>query len=217
MIEDPFSNVVAHHQFLNNIVTLKVVDNANSEWCLVSIFRHNSLSCDINLSYLIYHTNTKYLGTLTLMGVLKMPNKPNLCILKCRKTWSTASNGATSDMCLNIRIKHGYSCINIRLVPWELLKTEAEGRGFQHLPRDLANVNALKNHVRSLLLHKNWKKKNVTFRVISCTILFRLFTDVSRMQFSRTMLVLGPGTTYLVTAAILSPRCEHIESCVAVH
>ena len=57
----------------------------------------------------------------------------------------------------NIRIKHGFSCINIRQVRLEVLKTEAEGRGFQHLPRDLANVNALKNHVRSLLLHKNWK------------------------------------------------------------
>ena len=45
-------------------------------------------------------------------------------------------------------------CINIRQVPWEVLKTEAEGRGFQHLPRDLSNVNALKKHVRSLLLHK---------------------------------------------------------------
>ena len=43
-----------------------------------------------------------------------------------------------------IGIKHGFSCINIRQVPWEVLKTEAEGRGFQHLPRDLANVNALK-------------------------------------------------------------------------
>ena len=50
-----------------------------------------------------------------------------------------------------------FSCINIRQVPREVLKTEAGGRGFQHLPRDLANVNALKNHVRSLLLHKNWK------------------------------------------------------------
>ena len=47
----------------------------------------------------------------------------------------------------NIGIKHGFSCINIRQVPWEVLKTEAEGRGFQHLPRDLVNVNALKNHV----------------------------------------------------------------------
>ena len=52
-----------------------------------------------------------------------------------------------------IGIKHGFSFINIRQVPWEVLKTEAEGRGFQHLPRDLANINALKNHVRSLL-HK---------------------------------------------------------------
>ena len=56
-----------------------------------------------------------------------------------------------------IGIKHGFSCINIRQVLWEVLKTEAEGRSFQHLPRDLAIVNSLKNHVRSLLLHKNWK------------------------------------------------------------
>ena len=58
----------------------------------------------------------------------------------------------------NIGIKHGFSyikTINIRQVQREELKTEAGGRGFQHLPRDLANVNALKNHVRSLLLHKN--------------------------------------------------------------
>ena len=65
--------------------------------------------------------------------------------------------GMISMLMLNIGIKHGFSfsCINIRQVPWEVLKTEAEGRGFQHLTRDLANVNALKNHVRSLLLHKN--------------------------------------------------------------
>ena len=54
-----------------------------------------------------------------------------------------------------IGIKHDFPCINIGQVPWEVLKTEAEGRSFQHLPRDLANVNALKNHVQSLLLHKN--------------------------------------------------------------
>ena len=41
-------------------------------------------------------------------------------------------------------IKHGFSYINIRQVPWKMLKTEAKGRGFQHLPRDLADVNALK-------------------------------------------------------------------------
>ena len=38
-----------------------------------------------------------------------------------------------------------FQCINIRRIPWEVLKTEAGGRGFQHLPRDLANVNAWKN------------------------------------------------------------------------
>ena len=55
----------------------------------------------------------------------------------------------------NIGIKHDFSCINIRQVPWEVLKTEAGGRGFQYLPRDLANNNTLKNHVQPLLLHKN--------------------------------------------------------------
>ena len=37
-----------------------------------------------------------------------------------------------------------FQCINIRQVSWEVLKTEAEGLGLQHLPRDLANVNAWK-------------------------------------------------------------------------
>ena len=37
-----------------------------------------------------------------------------------------------------------FECINIRKVPWEVLKTAAFGLGFQHLPRDLANVNAWK-------------------------------------------------------------------------
>ena len=35
-------------------------------------------------------------------------------------------------------------CINIRQVPREVLKTAASGLGFQHLPRDLANVNVWK-------------------------------------------------------------------------
>ena len=48
---------------------------------------------------------------------------------------------------LNIGIKHGISCINVCQVPREMLKTEAEGRGFQQLPRDLANFNALENNV----------------------------------------------------------------------
>ena len=50
----------------------------------------------------------------------------------------------------NKGIKHGFSCINIRQVSWEVLKTEAEGRGFQHLPRDLANVMRVLQKVFSL-------------------------------------------------------------------
>ena len=47
----------------------------------------------------------------------------------------------------NIGIKHGFSYINVCQIPREMLKTEAEGRGFQQLPRDLTNVNALENNV----------------------------------------------------------------------
>ena len=61
------------------------------------------------------------------------------------------------EIVFTIAILHDFSYINIRQVPWEVLKTEAEDRSFQHLPRDLVNVNALKNHVWLLLLHKNWK------------------------------------------------------------
>ena len=35
-----------------------------------------------------------------------------------------------------------FQCINICQIPWEVLKTAAFGLGFQHLPQDLANVNA---------------------------------------------------------------------------
>ena len=116
----------------------------------------------------------------------------------------------------NIGIKHGFSCINIRQVPWEVLKTEAEGRGFQHLPRDLANINALKNHVRSLLLHKNWKHL-LHFALFLALFCFA-FSPMSRERnFHGLMLVLGQGSTHFVTAAVLWPRYEHIESCVAVH
>ena len=44
-----------------------------------------------------------------------------------------------------IGIKHVFTCINIRWVPRDVLKTEGAARGFQHRPRDSANVNARKN------------------------------------------------------------------------
>ena len=37
-----------------------------------------------------------------------------------------------------------FQCINIHQVPWEVLKTAASNLSFQHLLRDLANVNAWK-------------------------------------------------------------------------
>ena len=38
----------------------------------------------------------------------------------------------------------GFQCINIRQVPWEMFKTAVFRLGIQHLPRDMANVTALK-------------------------------------------------------------------------
>ena len=108
-----------------------------------------------------------------------------------------------------IGIKHGFSCINIRQVPWEVLKTEAEGRGFQHLPRDLENINAKRMFDRYYCI----KPENICY-------ISRFFLHCfafSQMSRERTMLVLGQGSIHLVTAAILWPRYEHIKSYVAVH
>ena len=46
----------------------------------------------------------------------------------------------------HIGIKHGFSCINVHQVPRKVLKTEGQSQEFQHLSRDLANANALKNN-----------------------------------------------------------------------
>ena len=52
-----------------------------------------------------------------------------------------------------------FQCINICQVPWEVLKTEAEGRGFQH-PWDLVNVSAWKTmfdpYITENLLRNIW-------------------------------------------------------------
>ena len=108
-----------------------------------------------------------------------------------------------------------FSCINIRQALWEVLKTEAGGHGFQHLPRDLAKVNASKNHVRSLLLYKNSKHllHFASFLALFCFT----FSPMSRQRNFHEMLTLGPGGTHLVTAANLWPQYNHTESCVAVH
>ena len=77
---------------------------------------------------------------------MKIPQKPVLGrIVKAFKGLNYSSEISYTGF--NIGIKHGFSCINVCQVPREVLKTEAEGRGFQHLPRDLANVNVLENNV----------------------------------------------------------------------
>ena len=50
-----------------------------------------------------------------------------------------------------------FQCINIRQVPREVLKTAASGLGFQHLLRDLANVNAWKPMFDSYINTSTWR------------------------------------------------------------
>ena len=80
-----------------------------------------------------------------------------------------------------IGIKHDFPFNNFRKVPKEVLKTEGEARGFQHLPRDLANVNEWQNHVWSLLLHKF---NNNTPKIEKClrTLCFTLTTIFLRAK-----------------------------------
>ena len=49
---------------------------------------------------------------------------------------------------------------NIRQVPLEVLKTAASCLGFQHLPRDLANVNAWKTMFDPYIRNKH---QNIQF------------------------------------------------------
>ena len=49
-----------------------------------------------------------------------------------------------------------FQCINIRQVPWKVLKTAAFGLGFQNLARDLANVNAWKPMFDPYILVLKW-------------------------------------------------------------
>ena len=76
----------------------------------------------------------------------------------------------------NIGIKHDFPFINIRKVPREVLKTEGGcALGFQHLPRDLANVNEWQNYVWSLLLHK-FKETQRKLRKCLRTLFYSLTT-----------------------------------------
>ena len=89
------------------------------------------------------------------MAYIVYEQRSPLAVLLARYYPNSKEYKQQSKRVANIGIKHGFSRINIRQVPWDVLKTEAEGGDFQRLTMDMANVNALKNHVRSLLLHKN--------------------------------------------------------------
>ena len=113
----------------------------------------------------------------------------------------------------NIGIRHGFSCINFRQVPWEVLKTVAEGHGFQHLPRDLANVNALKRHVRSLLLHK--QTENIYY--ISRYFLHYFVSPFHPCLTNAISTDYARSRAGQYTSRNGSISVDHTESCVAAH
>ena len=63
-----------------------------------------------------------------------------------------------------------FQCIIIRHVPREVLKTAASGLGFQHLPRDLANVNAWKTMFDPYIVCLWPHKKNTKQFLLHCPI-----------------------------------------------
>ena len=78
-----------------------------------------------------------------------------------------------------------FQCMNIRQVPWEVLKTAASGLSFQHLPRDLANVNAWKTmldpYIVALIrtgLQRSLLHMRVYLRHVSLNIRKRIFRYV---------------------------------------
>ena len=68
-----------------------------------------------------------------------------------------------------------FQCINIRQVPWEVLKTAAFGLGFHHLSRDLANVNAWKK--------KKQKKKNMFDPYVAGASMVKLMILIMDIKF----------------------------------
>ena len=63
-----------------------------------------------------------------------------------------------------------FQYINVCPVPREMLKTSAYGLGFQHLPRDLANVNAWKTMFDPYILTSNLVHKNERQTIIHSTV-----------------------------------------------
>ena len=80
------------------------------------------------------------------------------CVLPCPRTGIVRANSVRNKIVQEIMrnvanvfsfyaiiaIEHGFSMHWHSPVPWKVLKTAAFDLGFQHLPRDLANVNAWK-------------------------------------------------------------------------
>ena len=79
---------------------------------------------------------------------------------------------------LNIGIKHAFPCINVCQVPREMLKTEAEGRGFQHFRgiwQTLMHWKTMFDRcycINSTTMLKNYKKlPGTVFDLIAITLL----------------------------------------------
>ena len=85
-----------------------------------------------------------------------------------------------------------FQCINIRQVPWEVLKTASFGPGFQHLPRDLANVDAWKTMFDPYIMSRS------NYKIQSC--LSMRSTDMLRDMFY--------GVTTYVKVVKLLLRCS---------
>ena len=65
----------------------------------------------------------------------------SFCLENVLRQFLLLSDKFTEDSCI-IRIKYGFSCINIGQVLKKMLKLRAT-EGFQYLPRDVTNITTM--------------------------------------------------------------------------
>ena len=84
-----------------------------------------------------------------------------------------------------------FQCINIRKVPWEVLKTVAFDPGFQHFPQDLAIVNAWKTMGEPYITCIFFKASTGAFHFPTLLAVLYLFKKLERPVHSLTFTTLG--------------------------
>ena len=106
-----------------------------------------------------------------------------------------------------------FQCINIHQIPWEVLKTTAFGLGFQHLPRDLVNVNAWKTMVDPYITVTCWENYYNNGHIIEIAITLWLGTAIASVLQSHVVNIVLSQWPHIVQTVL---SCSGIAAIFAV-